>query len=190
MIEGFGPARQVKPAVALDYEQMTGKFIAAWLETGQPVTLMIDGNLTDRWVPIFETPAILYERMAALQIEGYKVQQIEDGFEFLNSIWEGGVRTCYNPRMEDGKAKWTEITPPRMRPIQVRVNGGPWLEGRVDMESNGKDLVVSVAEGIPFPFSLDPRTGRQLLFLMWVDGKAVDIMSDRGVEIRPPTAEA
>lgn len=69
--------------------------------------------------------------------------------------------------------------------IKIRVNGGPWLDALVDLASgNAQSLVISVDEGIPHPFGIDPNTGRQTLFLLQTGSGWQDIQTpQRTIEL-------
>lgn len=79
----------------LDFSDITG-YVFAWNpETNQPQLLDIEGAV---FVSIYPDETVLNAAMRTLDITGYTVKQIEDGFDFASSLTEGGVRICINAR--------------------------------------------------------------------------------------------
>jgi hypothetical protein len=68
------------------------------------------------WVPVFSTQEQLFAwtTEVGIQIHEFKIKQIQDGREFLDSIEEGGlglIRVALNPYLvrDRNVTRWTEV---------------------------------------------------------------------------------
>lgn len=92
---------------------LTGKFSPFLAERGvsdQPVFLTVSDARAFKWVTVFSTVEKLHEMMELCGVKDYKIKHIQDGKEFAFSILEDGrYRIMLDPRMVDGKVRWTEV---------------------------------------------------------------------------------
>jgi hypothetical protein len=63
------------------------------------------------WIPVFSTQEKLEKSCAELSIVDYKIKQITDGYDFLDSLREQNVRVMLDPYavISENKTRWTEI---------------------------------------------------------------------------------
>jgi hypothetical protein len=88
---------------------VTGFFVP-FLENGQPC-LITPPDHSNFWVAIFSTVDKLEESCAEFKIPKYKVKQISDGNEFLQSIFDAKIRVMLDPYLmkSENKTRWTEV---------------------------------------------------------------------------------
>jgi hypothetical protein len=85
---------------------ITGNLLA--YKDGQPVFLNIEGHC---FIAIFSTVEKLHMALREMQIWDYKIKQIDDGFEFIDSL-EGKVRIARDPWTTEQKTvRFTEVVP-------------------------------------------------------------------------------
>lgn len=102
-----------------------------WVDE-QPV-VVAHPERPERWVVVFSTPQKLddymdiymtnlmaeqlrapRQRVAGVPIIGvpsYNIKKINDGREFLASIWSGGLHVMLDPHFKDGKTKFHWVVP-------------------------------------------------------------------------------
>lgn len=71
----------------------------------QPV-LMVNEDIF--YLPIFSTEAKLRAMMERIQVEGYTIKHIDDGYDFLGSV-KGQVKVCLDPHPHGGHVRFMEI---------------------------------------------------------------------------------
>ena len=81
----------------------------------QPVLLELPSHPGHRWVIVFSEEEALHGAMKTCGITDYKIKLIQDGSEFLASIFDSGTgfRVMLDPRVVeiDGekRTRWTEV---------------------------------------------------------------------------------
>lgn len=102
-----------------------------WVDD-QPVVVMLPDR-PERWVVAFSTPEKLDAYMdihmtglmaeslrqprervlgvPVLHVPSYSVKKIDDGKEFLASLWQQGVQVMLDPVVKDGKTKFHWVVP-------------------------------------------------------------------------------
>ena len=87
--------------------RIAGKFVP-WGPKG-PVIVTIEGKI--RFVPIYSTLEKLKEAMIEGGIADYKVKVIDDGAEFLKSVYELGIPVCMDVRRVGDTLRFALVVP-------------------------------------------------------------------------------
>lgn len=89
--------------------KVTG-FLSPFRHNDQPWVLKMPNN-PSCWIAIFSSVEKLEEACADLNIRDYKIKQITDGRDFVESIIEQGVRIMLDPYAirSENKTRWTEV---------------------------------------------------------------------------------
>ena len=76
----------------------------------QPWLIQMPNN-PSYWLAVFSSVEKLEESCADLGIRDYKIKQITDGRDFVESIIEQGVRIMLDPYAvrSENKTRWTEV---------------------------------------------------------------------------------
>lgn len=92
-------------------------------ENGQPWLIQLPNN-PSHWVAVYSTEEKLRQGCIDLNILDYRIKQITDGIDFLNSICSSGVRVMLNPYsiLEENKTRWTEILPAEKDDVSLHSN--------------------------------------------------------------------
>lgn len=107
-------ATQLSKGRAFDLSDLDGQLIPWRQAAQQPHLIDIEGQL---FVPIFADEAALNAVMTSLGVTGYTIKQIDEGYDFISSRIEAGVKACFNVRfMGVGKP---------LRYTEIRIDGKP-----------------------------------------------------------------
>ena len=85
-------------------------YLTPFKQNGQPHLIQMPGN-PHFWLAVFSSLVRLEESCAELGFVGYRIKQIDDGRDFIESVMEGGVRIMLDPYRvtSENKTRWTEI---------------------------------------------------------------------------------
>lgn len=111
--ESQGPAKPTWTGKPIQAASIEGYFLP-W-QNGQPLFVKLNG-CDDWFLPIFSTEEKLDEVVSYLTVKGYfelapySIKQVTGQRDFLESIFEGGVRVMADPQIiNENHTKWTEV---------------------------------------------------------------------------------
>lgn len=87
--------------------EITGYF-SPFHRNDQPWLVQMQDS-SDYWLLIFSSVNALEYHCEKMGMTEYKIKHIDDGFDFIQSVREGGVRIMANPYFINGKTRWTEV---------------------------------------------------------------------------------
>lgn len=90
--------------------KLTGYFCLFQKEIEQPHIITLPEN-SAIWITVFSSVDKLEEFCADAKITEYKIKQITDGRDFVQSLAEQGVRVMLDPfaMRSENKTRWTEV---------------------------------------------------------------------------------
>lgn len=100
-MSGFTTLEARKPLA----KSIGGTYLAFY-EDDSPVVIFLDDQ---PFVGVFSTAAKLAESMGQMQVQNYRLKQIANPDDFLNSVTGQQVRICLDPRVVNGKTRFTEL---------------------------------------------------------------------------------
>ena len=82
-------------------------FLSPFHPNNQPCLVQMPDN-PNYWALAYSNVEALENSCKYLGFTDYKIKHIDDGFEFVKSLSDFGVRVMANPYMINGKTRWTE----------------------------------------------------------------------------------
>lgn len=95
--------------------------LSPFKENGQPWLVQLPGN-PSYWVAVYTTEEKLRAGCVDLNIQNYRIKEVTDGVDFLDSICSAGIRVMLNPYSirSENKTRWTEILPAEQENVSLR----------------------------------------------------------------------
>lgn len=94
--------------------------LSPFRQNGQPWLIQLPDN-PSYWVAVYTTEEKLRAGCIDLNIHDYKIKQVTDGIDFIDSICSVGIRVMLNPYSvrEENKTRWTEILPAEQENVSL-----------------------------------------------------------------------